>query len=1201
MSLKAQRWQRVRALFERYIVLDDEERVRLLEEVRNEDEGLIRELRHLLDLDARDDWSMEPPDRESFGETLAAQAVGRRIGPWRLEAVLGSGGMSTVYLASRTEVEFEQRAALKLVKRGMDTDDILRRFVNERQVLADLDHPGIARLLDGGATDDGLPYLVMEYVRGTPVDRYCEEHRLDVEARLRLFLSICDPVQHAHEHGVIHRDLKPANILVTAEGRPKLLDFGIAKVLDTTASSGTVDITATEVRLMTPEYASPEQVRGAAIGPPSDVYSLGVVLYELLTGHRPYPLTTRLRHDVERAICEFQPPRPSAAIGSRPDSRRLRSRLAGDLDTIVLMALRKEPERRYASVRELSEDIERSLAGRPVLARPDTWRYRTSKFVRRNKVVVGAAFGIILALTVGLVTSINFWIGEASARAKTAESERRSRAMALAGAAAKGLDEDTMLALLLAREAVRLDRTPETLSQLHEVVGFVRERSVFHHDVPLREAFFSPDGDAVIAGAVGEALLWDREGNLTRIEHRGGEGLTAVRFSPSGEYILTSSCCDGTARLFDREGKEVARFAHGNREISEYPEGTQAVLWTAEFSPDPDGQFVLTAGADGIARVWNRDDAAEPWAVLRGHTGPIRCATFSPDGTHILTASEDKTGRVWRFSPQDGTAECVSKLEGHEGRIHHAEFSPDGKRIVTVSGDSIYGYSWKGGGKPDRTARVWDMDGREIRKLGGHHPEYEIEWATFSPSGTEILTGSSDKGGRLWDLQGHVLHEYPVPSSSSMTYMCSFSSDGHAVGFGCMDGSAWVYEVSGGLIGTLRGHDDEVVSLRFSRDGRSIVTASIDGTARIWSIWDETLPTICGHRGEVRAAFSPDGEWIATSGWGETARIWDARGRSFVSLLGHEDSILSIRFDREGTQVVTASADCTARTWAFDGRPLQVFSHPGVGMVKTAAFSPDGKLIATGCRDSTVWVWRRDGSVLERFEVGAWVSHLEFHPDGERLLVARGHAPVLLLTLESGSIRELPFDGYHATFTPSGEILVGCRENGRVVRLSADGDLLSEFPAHDESLNWVEMSPKEDRIVTASNDGTAKIWSVDGTLQSILRGHAGVVTCVSFSPDGDRVVTGFGDGTARTWLVYEESLLELADARATRDFSDAEFRQYEELLGVPATEAKELVDGLFEELGSKVRVLERLRRDGDLDAALRETALRFAEALSDTL
>jgi WD40 repeat protein len=432
-----------------------------------------------------------------------------------------------------------------------------------------------------------------------------------------------------------------------------------------------------------------------------------------------------------------------------------------------------------------------------------------------------------------------------------------------------------------------------------------------------------------------------------------------------------------------------------------------------------------------------------------------------------------------------------------------------------------------------------------------------------------------------------------------MTYMCSFSNDGQVVGFGCMDGSAWVYEVSGGLIGTLRGHDDEVLSLRFSPDGRSIVTASMDGTARIWSVRDDTLPTILGHRGEVRAVFSPDGKRIATSGWGDTARLWDVRGQSFIPLRGHGDSIFSIQFDREGTQLVTASADCVARTWALDGRPLEVFSHPGVGMVKTAAFSPDGKLIATGCRDSTVWVWRRDGSVLDRFEVGAWVSHLEFHPDGKRLLVARGHAPVVLLTLESGSIRELPFDGYHATFTPSGEILVGCRENGRVVRLSAGGDVLGEFPAHEESLTWVEMSPKEDRIVTASNDGTAKIWTVDGTLQLILRGDAGVVNCASFSPDGNRVVTGFGDGTARTWLVYEEALLELADARASREFSEAEFHQYEQLLDVPATEAKELVDRLFEELGSKERVLERLRRDSDLDRALRETASRFAEARSD--
>jgi len=1191
MSLETQRWQRVRALFKRCIVLDDPARARLLEDVRNEDEGLFRELRDLLELDARDDESMEPPDPESLDETLATQAVGREIGPWRLEAVLGSGGMSTVYLASRMDAQFEQYAALKLVKRGMDTDDILRRFVNERQVLADLEHPGIARLLDGGATEDGLPYLVMEHVKGTPVDRYCEDHHLDVEARLRLFLAICEPVQHAHEHGVIHRDLKPANILVTAEGHPKLLDFGIAKVLDATASWGTVDITATEVRLMTPEYASPEQVRGTPVGPPSDVYSLGVVLYELLSGHRPYALTTRLRHDVERAICELQPPRPSQAVGSAPDSRRLRARLAGDLDTIVLMALRKEPERRYATVTELGEDIERSLAGRPVLARPDTWRYRTSKFVKRNKVVVGAALGIILALTVGLVTSINFWLGEASARSKTAESLRKTRALGLATASDEVLERDTMLALLLAREAVKLDRTPEIVSRVHQTVGQVRELDVLPCGGAVVETTFSPNGDALLVTAEDAVWLWDFGATAIRLS---GDGAwqRPGGFSRLGEYVLTAKS-DGTARLFDRKGELLGRFEHGS----------DVQLFGAAFSPDRDGRYVLTAATDGTAKIWRRDDDAEPVAVLRGHTGytgKLRVA-FSPDGTRILTASEDKTACVWSFDPETGSVGPPVRLTGHEGPITCASFSPDGLSIVTASGVSRYGADL-----PDYTARVWDATSGKQKMLLGE-PSYEVEWAAFSPTRDEILTSSNGQGGRLWDLEGKQLQEYPIPATSSILYVCSFSSDGDVVGFCGDDGNAWLFGRSGNPIVTLNGHENGILCLSFSPDGRRIATGGMDRTARLWRVLDERLPTFGGHRGPVKpAVYSPDGSKVAIASWESEARVWNEHGTSFMPLIGHTDVVRSIEFNADGDRILTSAAgDHTARIWDPEGRELQVLRHAST--VATATFSPDGQHVATGCKNGSVWIWDAvDGTVREPFTFDeshtSWISSLEFAPDGRRLLVAPAFVEVFILTLEDGSIQPLGYQGFHATFTPDGNVLIACSEDDdpRALLVTDEGELLREFRGHEATVNWVASSPSGERIVTASHDGTARIWKMDGAHEATLRGHDGFVLSAVFSPEGDRVLTASGDGTARTWLVDEEELLALAAERATRDLTPAELLRYERLLDVPATEAKELVDGLFEELGSKERVLERLRRDGDVDDALRETALKFAEALSDT-
>src|SRR5262245_35089982 len=350
--------------------------------------------------------------------------AGCRIGPYKLIREIARGGMGAVYLAARADEEYRKQVAIKIVKRGMDTEAIVRRFRKERQILAGLDHPNIARLLDGGTTEDGLPYFVMEYVEGLPLDTYCDTHKLSIAERLQLFRTVCSAVQHAHERGVIHRDLKPANVLVTGSGVPKLLDFGIARVLNPELSPAVLQTTAS--RPLTPAYASPEQVRGEEITPASDIYSLGVLLYELLTGHRPYRLRTHTAQELERVICEQEPEKPSTIVSCieevlvADDSREvaitpasvsnaraeqpdtLRRRLIGDLDNIVLMALRKEPARRYSSVEKFSVDIRRHLEGLPVIAHKDTLTYRTGKFIGRNKasVITAGLSLVVMALVV---------------------------------------------------------------------------------------------------------------------------------------------------------------------------------------------------------------------------------------------------------------------------------------------------------------------------------------------------------------------------------------------------------------------------------------------------------------------------------------------------------------------------------------------------------------------------------------------------------------------------------------------------------------------------------------------------------------------------------------------------------------------------------------------------------------------------------
>jgi non-specific serine/threonine protein kinase/serine/threonine-protein kinase len=366
-------------------------------------------------------------------EPTPTLAAGQEIEGYKILRFIAEGGMGEVYLAEDTALQ--RQVALKLIKSNLKSKEVLRRFINERQILANLEHPNIARLLSAGATGDGQPFFVMEYVAGQPLDQYSTARKLPLTDRLKLFRTICAAVSYAHQHLVIHRDIKPSNILVTEDGTPKLLDFGISKLLDPTQTTETPAITATVARVMTPEYASPEQVRGDPVTTATDIYSLGVLLYELLVGHRPYRFQSSSPDEIARVICTVEPERPSTASAraaevsatndAQPDIatlEQLRRRLRGDLDNIILKALRKEPARRYASVSEFSEDIRRHLEGLPVRACKDTFTYRASKFVRRNKLAVAAAAIVSLTLVGGIIATA--WEARV-ARAERARAEQR--------------------------------------------------------------------------------------------------------------------------------------------------------------------------------------------------------------------------------------------------------------------------------------------------------------------------------------------------------------------------------------------------------------------------------------------------------------------------------------------------------------------------------------------------------------------------------------------------------------------------------------------------------------------------------------------------------------------------------------------------------------------------------------------------------
>ena len=399
--MRSDQWPQIEEILQSVMEQPPADRAALVETACRDDAELRREVESLLAFHGDDSLTKD----SAFGDAMrllqrqyGGLTEGHRIGVYRILREIGRGGMGNVYLAARADETFHKLVAIKIIRRELDSDDIVQRFQRERQILAMLDHPNIARLLDGGTTHDGLPYFVMEYIEGEPIDQYCDARNLAIADRLTLFQGVCSAVSYAHQRLIVHRDIKSANVLVTKEGVPRLLDFGIAKLFDPDVLQ---QKTLTGFRALTPECASPEQMRGEPVTTASDIYSLGVLLYRLLTGHRPYRSEMSSPAQIEHAICEEELEKPS-----RQAPKEVRNQLKGDLDTIVLMALRRESQRRYASVEQFSEDIQRHLMNLPVTARPDTRGYRANKFIRRNRTWIAMAGITFVSLIGGIALSL---------------------------------------------------------------------------------------------------------------------------------------------------------------------------------------------------------------------------------------------------------------------------------------------------------------------------------------------------------------------------------------------------------------------------------------------------------------------------------------------------------------------------------------------------------------------------------------------------------------------------------------------------------------------------------------------------------------------------------------------------------------------------------------------------------------------------
>jgi WD40 repeat protein/serine/threonine protein kinase/TPR repeat protein len=1092
-------WREIKAIFQGALELSPEERVAYLatcqSELKDEVESLIRSYEEddALPSEFGRTESSTPPHR-------AEVLIGKRFGPYRVLSLLGHGGMGSVWLAERVDGLFARHVALKLIHPALMGWATMERLTREREILANLTHPNIAQLFDAGFAEDGQPYLALEYVAGTPFNQYCDDRHLPIRARLALFQQILSAVQYAHAHLVVHRDLKPSNILVTDEGRVQLLDFGIAKLL-TAGEAPETELTRMGGRALTPDYAAPEQIAGTPITIAADVYALGVIFYELLTGERPYRLRRESPGALEDAILQTEPVPPSAvrpklvAAQSRATTpQKLMRVLKGDLDAIATKALKKSPGERYATANAFGEDITRFLRGQPTLAQRDHVVYRALKFARRHWVAITVAGLVVLAFGGGFAATAY----EAKVASAQRDAAREAHTRLLTQTAAVRLrDADVAASMaiileVLPSQGAKRSYTREALSVFQEARAADRQvLAIGGHSERVVSAVFSPDGRRILTASYDKtARVWDAVTGHEIAQLNGHlDRLSFAAFSPDGSRVVTASYDNTAVIWYLMTGREMTRLS-----------GHALQVLSAAFSPD--GTRVITASADKTTRIW---DAAtgQQLALLGGNGGRMTFASFSPDGRSVVTASDDNTARIWDVA----TARQMMVLSGHTDRLWSAVFSPDGQSVLTASADKM--------------ARIWSAStGREIISLIGHTDR--VNSAAFSVDGKRVVTASDDKTARIWDaatgqqlalLSGH----------SDRVSFAVFSPDGERVLTSSNDKTARVWDVLGDERMVLSGHTARVWSAVFSPQGRRVATASHDKTARIWdALTGQQIMLLSGHADPVTSAtFSPDGEHLVTTSEDKTARLWDVTtGQTIASFSGHTDRVSSADFSPDGKHIVTASLDRTARIWdARTGQEIRLLAGHA-DRVWSAVFSPDGSRVATTSSDRTVRIWDT--------------------VTGQELMLLSGHTDRVFFAAFSPDGRRLVTASYDAT--------------ARIWDVTT-GQQLEVLIGHAKSVNSVAFSPDGRYVVSTSDDKTARVWdAATGQQLIVLAGHRGALSGAAFSPDGRQIVTASEDKTARIWdarVSSPEVQIKWAEAAQFDPLHDTDKLQ----LGLPAPTA----------------------------------------------
>lgn len=1024
----------------------------------------------------------QEPENAALDETVlrprANDSAGNTIGPYKLLQQIGQGGMGSVWMAEQQE-PVRRMVALKIIKAGMDSSQVIARFEAERQALALMNHPNIAKVLDAGTTDNGRPYFVMELVKGVRITEFCGRNKYPPAERLKLFIDVCRAVQHAHQKGIIHRDIKPSNVMVTLhDGVPvvKVIDFGLAKATSQKLTERTL-FTAYGQMVGTPSYMSPEQAEmsGLDVDTRTDVYSLGVLLYELMTGTTPIDANSLRKAgfvEIQRLIQEQEAPPMSTRLSSLgasssmiagkrgSDVSRLSQLLRGDLDVIVLKSLDKDRSRRYLTPSDFADDVQRFLANEAIEARPASAAYRLKKLYQRNRAAVLTSVFVACVLVAATVFS-SIQAIRASIAVDGLETEQTKTLAALEQAETAEHEARRQSELAVeAREAVEVSlqseqsARKETEDQLRiaTAMRLAAQSKSLGNDRPVPSMLLAIEAVETTRRHDGAVFPLARESLIEAVDRVGGRVLNghegyiyAAAVTPDSRWLVTGGG-DTTARLWDLTADD--------------PAGSSVILrghenMVADVAVSPDGHWVATASYDKTARVWDltAEDPSASSVVLRGHTEKVLTVAISPDSRWLATSGEDDmTARLWDLGAEDPSASSVV-IKGHERRVLTAEFSPDGRWLVTCSGD--------------RTARLWDLLTDEPSAtsvvLRGH--EQTPANVGFSPDSRWLVTGSLDGTVRLWDLAADD------PSVSSK------------------------------VLGRHQGYISEVA---ISPDGRWVITASTDNTVRLWRLnadkTSDSSVVLRGHaQGVSRLAIGPQSRWLVTGSSDKTARLWDLTAddpaASSVVLKGHENVIGDIVITPDGRQVITVSYDGTIRLWDLaDEHPSASFSvlRGHQDAVYDLAISPDSRWVVTGSADDTARLW-----------------DLTTDDPSASSIALRGH------TRYVSEVAISPDNRWFVT---------GSADNtARLWDLKADDPSTSSvvLGAHTRDVMAVEISPDGHWVATGSLDSTVRLWDLtadDPSASTVdLRGHAAQVLCVAIGPDGRWLVTGSVDKTARLW------------------------------------------------------------------------------------